>query len=82
MKVADCKNAAKLIKESQSQVQGPYFCLVVGNLLVVVFFRVVVAVVALQMHWGMLCEVLRDHTGSYVLSQKSITKILTCMVQV
>ena len=48
--------------------QGPYFCLVVGTLLVV-FFRVVVAVVALQMHWGMLCEVLGDRTGSYVLWQ-------------
>ena len=54
---------------SIKMVQGPYFCLVVGTLLVVVFFRVVVAVVVLQCIGGMLCEVLRDRTGSYILSR-------------
>ena len=67
---------AKLLRENKQPseafltvlVQGPYFYLAVGTLLVV-FFWVVVAVVALQMHWGMLCEVLGDRTGSYILSQ-------------
>ena len=56
------------LNTSDPVVQGPYFYLVVGTLLLV-FFWIVVAVVALQMHWGMLCEVPRDHTGSYILSQ-------------
>ena len=42
--------------------QGPYFYLAVETLLVV-FSWVVVTVVALQMHWGMLCEVLSDLQG-------------------
>ena len=32
-------------------------------------FIALVAVAAGWFHWGMLCEVHRDHTGSYVLSQ-------------
>ena len=62
--------------------QGPYFFLVVGTLFVVVFFKTVVVVAALQMHWGMLCEVLGDCTGSYFLLQKYITQILASMLQV
>ena len=37
------------------------------------------AVVLLQLrllHWGMLCEVRRDCTGSYILLQQNITLIL------
>ena len=50
--------------------QGPYFFFVVGTLVGLLWvFRIVVAVVALQLHWGMLCEVPGDRTGSYVLSQ-------------
>ena len=64
------------------KVQDPCFSLVVGTLFVVVFFKTGVAVVALQMHRGMLCEVLRDRTGPYVLSQKYITLILASVLQV
>ena len=50
--------------------QGTYFFLVVGTLVGLLWFlRIVVAVVALQLHWGMLCEVLGDCTGSYILLQ-------------
>ena len=42
----------------------------------------VVAVVALQMHWGMLREVLSDCTGSYILSQLCITLILASVLKV
>ena len=35
-----------------------------------------VVVVVMWLHWGMLCEVHRDCTGSYILSQQNITILL------
>ena len=43
------------------------------------------AVVLFQLkllHWGMLCKVSRDHTGSYILLQQNITLILASVLQV
>ena len=48
---------------------GPYYCISNMDLLFVGFVVTLVAVVAVEMHWGMLCEVCRDCTGSYILSQ-------------
>ena len=45
---------------------GPYYCISNMDLLFVVALVVVVVVV---MHWGMLCEIRGDCTGSYILFQ-------------
>ena len=62
---------------------GP--CSYVGDMdlsVVVLVIALVASVVAVIKHWGMLNEVCRDRTGSYVLSQYYKTLILASVLQV